>query len=142
MNRLARLAAAGLASTFVGCGHVRYSAFPTTDVAYPPHAGEVRVSRTLEPSAAVPLAVLQVYSYKAGSIDRLVPEMTRRAAALGADFVKIDRVGTRFVETEESGSRSYDCGTKEEPKTCSESYTETVHHATTQLVGRAFRTAR
>ena len=87
------------------------------------------------------MAIVQVYSPHAGVIERLVPEMTRVAAGLGADCVKIDRVKTLYETHDESQTTSYECGTEKEPKTCTDTHTETVHDATTQLLGRAFRTA-
>jgi hypothetical protein len=124
------------------CGSVRHSVVRTSDVTFPPYVGPVRVSLTREPAGGAPLAIVQVYSFQACPIDRLVPEMTRLAGELGADFVKVDRVKTHFDKHEESRTVTYDCGTIQEPKTCSDTRTETVHEETTQILGRAFRGAR
>ena len=129
-----------LALGTTGCASVRHSVYRTTDTIHQPHRGEVTLSFTREPPAGEPVAIVQVYSLWAAAIDELLPEMTRVAAGLGADFVKVDRVKMRFEDHEESKTESYECGTKEEPKTCSETRSRTVHETTTQVLGRAFRT--
>jgi hypothetical protein len=131
-----------LAMMLPGCGTVKHSVFPTTETSFPSHEGRVQVSFTREPEGGTPLAIVQVYRFKAGAIESLIPEMTRVAAGLGADFVKVDRVKTHFDRHDETKTTTYDCGTTEEPKTCSDTTTETVHDSTTQLIGRAFRTMR
>src|SRR5262245_14097658 len=101
-----RVLAVVLASGLGGCGVVRTSVVRTSEVYYPPHTGPVRVSFTQEPAGGAAFAIVQVYSAKAGSIERLVPEMTRLAGELGADYVKVDRVKTRFETREDSRSVS------------------------------------
>jgi hypothetical protein len=131
-----------LALGSAGCGaSVHRIVVRTTDVVYPVYSGPVAVSFSREPAGGRELAIVQVYRVQAGAIERLVPEMRRAAADVGADFVKVDQVRTRFDEHEESRSNSYECGTNGESKTCTDTTTETVHEATTQLLGRAFRVA-
>jgi hypothetical protein len=138
MNRL-RLPLILLAIAGTACSHVSSSAFRIGDRSYPPHPGTVRISLSREPDAGTSVAIIQVYSSRVGSIEDLVPEMCRVAASLGADYVKIDRVKTLFEQRDETKTSSYECGTDKEKKTCTDTTTETVHEATTQLLGRAFR---
>jgi hypothetical protein len=144
MKRCGRLLAAALAASAAGCSPaIRHSVVLTSASPHPPpYRGAVDVRVTREPADGLPLALIQVYSWRKSSIEDLVPEMRRVAAGVGADFVKIDRVRTHFEEREESSTSSYECGTEKEPKTCTETRTDTVHEATTQILGRAFRTGR
>ena len=142
MKLRGHLLAAALAASAAGCSPaIRHSVVLTT-APHPPYRGAVAVGVTREPADGIPLALVQVYSWRKSSIEDLVPEMQRVAAGLGADFVKIDRVRTHFEEHDESSTSSYECGTEKEPKTCTETRTDTVHEATTQLLGRAFRIGR
>jgi hypothetical protein len=140
MRRLGTLSAFVLVLAACSAHPVHHSIVPVAEVAYPPYRGPVVVSITREPAEGIPVAIVQVYGGQA-SIERLVPEMSRVAARLGADLVKIDRVKTRFDQHDESTSKSYECGTEKEPKTCTDTRTETIHDATTQILGRAFRKA-
>jgi hypothetical protein len=140
MTRLRLASVVVMGAALAGCSTVQHSIVRTTDVAYPPHRGPVAVSVTREPEGGVELAILQVYNSGTIDIEYLVPEMTRTAADLGADFVKIDSIKTRFDEHEEKKTVSRECGTEKEPKTCEDTSTETVYTFTTQLLGRAFRT--
>jgi hypothetical protein len=97
----------------------------------------VRVS-VLEPEDAEPLGIIQVYRHDAASIEELMPEFVEAAARAGGNYAKIDDLGVRFSETEETSTKSYECGTAELPRTCTETHTETVEVATLQVLGRAF----
>jgi hypothetical protein len=130
------------ALSLAGCRSIQQSAFRTAELAYPPYHGPVQVSRTQEPTG-IPLAVVQAYGEGSPSIGTLMAELTHTAAQLGADFVKVDRVATRFDEAFEAETVSYECGTDKEPMTCTQTNTNVMEVATTQVVGRAFRrTAR
>ena len=126
--------------TVAGCRSVEHGVWRTPGATYPPYLGAVHVSRTREPSG-VPLGVVQAYGKDSQPIGELMDELTRSAAALGADFVKIDRMATRFDPVDVDQTVSYQCGSDKEPVTCT--YTQTIRYevATTQVLGRAFRTA-
>jgi hypothetical protein len=68
-------------------------------------------------------------------------ELVRTAARLGADAVKVDRVSTRYDTVDVDDSVSYECGTDKEPRTCTQTRITRREVATTQVLGRAFRTA-
>jgi hypothetical protein len=72
----------------------------------------------------------------------VLPEFRRSAAQAGGNYAKIDTIGVRFEETEETSTESYECGTQDQPRTCTKTRTDTVEVATLQVVGRAFRVAR
>jgi len=138
MNRT--LLALATAITVAGCSSIKHGVVRTASVTYPPHPGPVQVSRTREPPG-IPLGVVQVYGTASEPIDELMAELTRSAAELGADFVKVDRVSTRYDPVDEDQTVSYECGTDKEPMTCSQTQTTRREVATTQVLGRAFRTA-
>jgi hypothetical protein len=117
---------------------VQQGVFHTAPVAHPPYHGPVQVSRTHEPEG-VPLAVVQAYGPGA-SLRTLMAKLTQCAAEVGADFVKVDRLVTRFDPVEESESADYECGTEKEPRTCTATSTTRKEVATHQVIGRAFRT--
>jgi hypothetical protein len=126
--------------TVAACSSVERGVLRTASVTYPPHSGPVQVSRTREPSG-VSLGVVQVYGKDSEPIDELMAKLTRTAAELGADLVKVDRVSTRYDAVNEDQTVSYECGTDKEPKTCTQTQTTRREVATTQVLGRAFRTA-
>ena len=135
-----KLLALGTVITVAGCSSVEHGVFRTASVRYPPYPGPVLVSRTHEPSG-IPLGVVQVYGKDSQPIGELMEELIRSAAALGADFVKVDRVATRFDPVAVDETVSYECGTEKEPRTCTQTQTTRHEVATTQVLGRAFRTA-
>src|SRR5262245_52281348 len=95
-----------------------------------------------EPEGAEPLGIIQAYRADAESVEDLVPEFARAAARAGGNYAKIDALGVKFEETEETRTVSYECGTAEQPRTCKETRTDTVEVATLQVLGRAFHLAR
>jgi hypothetical protein len=129
-----------MAAALVGCSTTAHSIVRTTDTAYPPNRGPVVVSMTRKPERGVELGTVEVHNSFTVDIECLVPEMIRAAADLGADFVKIDSIKTRFDDSQETKTDRYECGTIMEPKTCEETRTDTVVLFTTQILGRAFRT--
>ena len=138
MNRT--LLALATVITVAGCSSIERGIVRTSSVTYPPHPGPVRVSRTREPPG-IPLGVIQVYGKALEPIDELMAKLTRSAAELGGDFVKVDRVSTRYDTVDEDQTVSYECGTDKEPMTCSRTETTRREVATTQVLGRAFKTA-
>ena len=127
------------ALSLFGCRSVQQGVFHTVPATHPPYHGPVQVSRTQEPDG-VPLAVVQAYGPGA-SLRDLMARLTRCAAELGADYVKVDRVATRFDPVEEWESVDHECGTEKEPKTCTDTRTTRKEIATNQVIGRAFRTS-
>ena len=132
--------AAVLALTACRTVRYHYGSHRTGAGVYPPYEGPVTVSRTAEPGG-VALAVVQVYARNAPGIDALLAELTQEASRLGADYVKVDRLSTRFETVDVEETESYECGTPEVPQTCTRTRTHSEEVATTQVVGRAFRTA-
>lgn len=141
-HAVASLIVLAVALTACRSGGISHSVVALDTSPYPPHEGPVTVSFSREPEGSTPVAIVQVYDGQAGAIKVLVPEIARIAATLGADRLKVDVVKTRFEKSEETKTETYECGSKEEPKKCSDTRTETVQRFTTQLVGRAFRTVR
>jgi hypothetical protein len=95
-----------------------------------------------EPRGAEPLGLIQTYRREATSVEDLVPEFVRAVARAGGNYAVIDAVQVKFEEVEETTTESYECGTPDQPNTCTKMRTETVEAATLQVVGRAFRVAR
>lgn len=114
--------------------------FVRTSAPLPPApAQHVKVS-VLEPEEdAEPLGIIQVYRHDATSIEDLMPEFVRAAARAGGNYAKIDDLGVKFSEEKETHTESYECGTPEQPLTCTDLHTEKVEVATLQVLGRAFR---
>jgi len=73
-------------------------------------------------------------------IERITPEFIQRVAELGGDFGKIDHIRTRFEMRTQTSQQSYNCGTAQAPRTCSQMVTQTVEVAITVIEGRAFTT--
>ena len=91
-----------------------------------------------EPEDAEPLGIIQAYRSRAASVEDVIPEFVRAAARAGGNYAKIDDLGVKFEETEETRTVSFECGTADQPRTCTETRTDTVQAATLQVVGRAF----
>jgi hypothetical protein len=123
------------------CQTTRTSFVPTAPPRAPAAADQVQVS-LLEPEGGQPLGIVQAYRSQAASVEELVPEFMRAVARAGGNYGKIDAMGVKFEETEETCTESYECGTTEHPATCTRTLTNTVETATLQVVGRAFHVAR
>jgi hypothetical protein len=137
------------ATCFVLVGAIVGSACQTTTTSFlrtgparaPADAQHVTVS-LLEPEDAEPLGIIQAYRAEATSVEDLIPEFMRAAARAGGNYAKIDDLGVKFEQTEDTSTVSYECGTADEPKTCTDTRTDRVEVATLQVVGRAFHVRR
>ncbi len=106
---------------------------PTGPLRYAPNQGPLWVSAVRLPMGANEVGVVEASG--TATIEELMREFTHRAAMLGGNFAKVDRIATRFEMVTQSQSYSYACGRT----TCSGTRTVTVEVATTQVVGRAMQ---
>lgn len=101
------------------------------------HGGSVVVRASDVPPGARQVGVVEAHGMT--TIDRLVPELASRAAKLGANFVKVDDISTKFEILTHPESYQYRCGTQSSPRQCTGTRTQSDEVATTSVTGRAFR---
>jgi hypothetical protein len=98
---------------------------------------DVRLTALEVPPQARELGMVRVHA-DSTDIEDLIERFVHETARLGGDLAKIDSIDTRFEEEEEGRTVSCDCGTDEEPRTCSRTETVSVETATTRH-GRLLR---
>jgi hypothetical protein len=77
----------------VGCGQTTSYAVPLTSDAVSPNLGPIAIWATREP-VGKELGIVEARGFgDDGTIDHLIPELSRRARALGADAVTVDFIG-------------------------------------------------
>lgn len=103
------------------------------------YGGAVRFSATVEPPAVAQVGIVQAAGRDV-LVSEIMPDLARRARELGADYVKIDGVSSRFELETVSRMESYSCGTVQAPQTCTRTVSQTVEVMTTTINGRAFAT--
>ena len=111
----------------------------TTGAPLPPHVGPIEVSMTSVPEQGRLVAIVEVDEIF-GTVDDLMPAFLRRVAAEGGNFVKIDDMGMQYEDKTCHTTETYECGTKEKPRECTRTVTETTEVGTFQILGRAFLT--
>jgi hypothetical protein len=107
---------------------------------YARHEGPVQVGSTVVPDGAEEVGVVQVHG--PGHVEDLTPTFVARVADLGGNFGLIEQMQARFETQVVTRTESYSCGTQQQPRTCSRTVQQRREVMITQLLGRAFRTAR
>lgn len=141
MTRSSGVCALTVASlALAACSGTSSSSYRTSEAASGPFRGEVQVYGTFVPPEAEQLGIVEVDSIE--ELESAVREFRRRVAELGGDVGVIDRYSTSFEMHQETRTESYNCGTQQQPRTCTRTVTSQRKVATLHLRGRAMTTRR
>ena len=123
------------------CSTVRSSALPAYGVgAHRPYRGPMAVSVTRDPPDGTVMGAVEASG--GPSIAEVIPEFIERAAGLGGNVARIDRIVTRYQWVSRPVTQSYSCGSPRFPQYCTRTYMQNEEVATIYCVGRAIRVER
>lgn len=126
-----------VATVLVGCRMTRGSGVRTGGDAPALHHGPVALAATAVPPGAVQVGIVQAATEWAELPD-LALEFASQVAGVGGNFGLIDQVTVHFEMVTTSQTYTYNCGTSQQPRTCTGTHWVTNEVATTQMIGRAF----
>lgn len=129
-----------LSAPAAGCNRVTSSAVATGRPAAPWHGGVRLVALAPPDDVAQKVGVVQAVGHDVDDLPELAREFTAKAASIGGDIAVVDRIRTKFEMITTTESYQYSCGDSKSYRTCTGMRTVTREHATTTMLGRAFRT--